>query len=186
MDWSDEPASANQIQLLRHFGYEPDVSLKRGDAARLLLEAERDRSRRRDSLKGDTRKITADEASELHAAMDQARGACESGGGASPQESGTDLTAAIAKREEWWMDTCRDPGKMKGVSAQKIELYKLQGCRFEEPSRGQVREVLQALDSAAPNWERENPELFFQTMELNYRELVRQCLAPASGGNKPT
>jgi hypothetical protein len=54
------------------------------------------------------------------------------------------------------------------------ELYRKYGCRFWEPGRQQIEYVLTALDSAVPGWEREHPELFYQTLELNYPELVRR------------
>ena len=40
----------------------------------------------------------------------------------------------------------------------------------------QVQEVLDALDSALPVWDREHPELFYQTLELNFPQLVKRVL----------
>jgi hypothetical protein len=37
----------------------------------------------------------------------------------------------------------------------------------------QVQHILDALDAALPNWEREHPDLFYKTLELNFPELLR-------------
>ena len=62
---------------------------------------------------------------------------------------------------------------MRATSREVIEFYRQFGCRFCEPTREQVEEVLQALDSAMPQWDTLHPELFYQTLELNFPELVR-------------
>ncbi len=59
-------------------------------------------------------------------------------------------------------------------SQQMIDLYRMHGCRFCEPSPKQVQDVVEALDSALPQWETVHPELFYQTLELNFPELVRR------------
>jgi hypothetical protein len=38
-----------------------------------------------------------------------------------------------------------------------------------------VQEILDALDSAMPAWEREHPALFYQTLELNFPHLLRRA-----------
>jgi hypothetical protein len=76
-------------------------------------------------------------------------------------------------RLEFWVDTCREMTQMKVGSRQVTELYRQFGCRFCAPTQSQVEEVLRALDSALPLWEKVHPELFYQTLELNYPELVR-------------
>ena len=61
------------------------------------------------------------------------------------------------------------------VGSQKvIELYRTHGCRFCPPTREQVQYVVMALDAAIPAWETTHPELFYQTLELNFPELVRR------------
>jgi hypothetical protein len=51
----------------------------------------------------------------------------------------------------------------------------MQGCRFFAPNYEQVQEVLDALDNAMPLWDHDNPELFYQTLELNFPHLARRC-----------
>ncbi|HTL55330.1 MAG TPA: hypothetical protein VL361_06600 [Candidatus Limnocylindrales bacterium] len=78
------------------------------------------------------------------------------------------------ERQEFWADTCREITQMQIGSPTVIELYRKYGCRFCPPTLEQARHVIQALDSAMPTWEATNPELFYQTLELNFPELVRR------------
>ena len=78
------------------------------------------------------------------------------------------------ERQEFWIDTCREVTQMHIVSQVVLEHYQKHGCRFAVPTRQQVQDVLDALDAAMPKWEKEYPELFYQTLELNFPELVRR------------
>jgi len=77
-----------------------------------------------------------------------------------------------ARRQEFWLDTCRGFAHIKFACAQIQELYRRFGCRFADPTLEQVRGILDALDTAAPGWETEHPELFYQTLELSFPELL--------------
>jgi hypothetical protein len=55
-----------------------------------------------------------------------------------------------------------------------LEFYRKFGCAFEAPSHRQVEEILSALDSAIPLWDRDHPELFYRTLELNHPELIKR------------
>jgi hypothetical protein len=81
--------------------------------------------------------------------------------------------AGGAARVEFWVDTCREITDMRMASKQVIDLYREQGCRFCVPTPNRVQNVLDALDSAMPQWEQQHRELFYQTLELNFPELVR-------------
>ncbi len=97
-----------------------------------------------------------------------------------PQTTGSTQTAervplpGAPERPEFWTNTCRELTQMHATSEKAIELYRKYGCRFCEPTRAQVEEVLKALDSAMPQWDSTHPELFYQTLELNFPELVRR------------
>jgi len=80
---------------------------------------------------------------------------------------------AITERQEFWTDTCREVTQMRLSSQKVIDLYRRFGCRFCVPAHDQVEHVLNALDLAIPSWEEQHPELFYQTLELNFPELVR-------------
>src|SRR6266498_710261 len=77
-----------------------------------------------------------------------------------------------AKRQEFWLDTCRGFAHVKFGCAEIQELYRKHGCRFAEPTLQQVCGILDALDGAMPQWEKEHPELFYQTLELSFPELL--------------
>lgn len=85
-----------------------------------------------------------------------------------------DFTVATARRQEFWVDTCRDSREMQIGSVQVFELYQNYGCRFFPPTREQAQIIFDALDSALPTWDRDHPELFYQTLELNFPDLVRR------------
>ena len=82
--------------------------------------------------------------------------------------------ATLVEREDFWADTCREIPQMQHATAEAVELYRQYGCRFCTPARQQIECVLNALDAAVPRWEKEHPELFYQTLELNYPELVHR------------
>jgi hypothetical protein len=63
---------------------------------------------------------------------------------------------------------------MRIATAQVLELYQRCGCRFFPPSRVEVQEILDALDSALPFWDLDQPEIFYQTLELNFPHLVHR------------
>src|SRR5437762_3196697 len=86
-----------------------------------------------------------------------------------------DATLAVVEREEFWADSCREPTQMQHPSQVAMRIYRKPGCRFCSPGKQQIQYVLNALDAAAPGWEKEHPELFYQTLELNYPELVRRA-----------
>ena len=86
------------------------------------------------------------------------------------------LSPAVEKRREFWLDTCREMTEMRSAAPQAFELYQKHGCRFVVPTREEVQTVLDALDNAVSSWEQSYPELFYQTLELNFPELVKHHL----------
>ena len=83
-------------------------------------------------------------------------------------------SAPAQPREQFWADTCREFTEMQHPTQQILELYRKFGCRFCPPGRQQVQFILQALDDAARGWDDQHPELFYQTLELNFPELVKR------------
>ncbi len=81
---------------------------------------------------------------------------------------------SAAERQDFWISTCQDVTHMNICSQQVLDFYQKHGCRFTVPSRQQVQDVLDALDTAMPHWEKEHAELFYQTLELNFPELLRR------------
>jgi hypothetical protein len=86
----------------------------------------------------------------------------------------TRRTVGAQDRQQFWLDTCRELAQRRTGSPRVLEFYQKYGCRFLTPTTQQAKDVLGALDAALPGWEKEQPELFFQTLELNFPELLRQ------------
>lgn len=86
---------------------------------------------------------------------------------------GPDKQKAEHDRLEFWADTCREPTRFHIGTPPIQELYRKHGCLFCEPSPAQVQEVLHALDAAMPAWDRDYPQLFYDTLKVNFPELVR-------------
>jgi len=91
------------------------------------------------------------------------------------------LEAALYDRRQFWMDTCREVQEMRAASRQVLALHMEHGCRFCVPAHTQVQYILDALDSAVPGWDRDHPDLFYRTLELNFPQLLRVC----GGRHKP-
>jgi hypothetical protein len=106
-------------------------------------------------------------------AVEEAREAVARARPDSLDQSQAALGVALSQRQQFWIDTCCDPTHMHAPSGQVLELYRQCGCRFVAPTRDQSQVVLDALDAAVPYWDRDHPELFHQTLELNFPELHR-------------
>jgi hypothetical protein len=115
----------------------------------------------------------APEAAQLRQAIESAQRAATQIGNDKFGDAPRALETAIAERREFWTDTCREMMQMRVKSKAVHALYQEHGCRFVAPSPDQVQYILNALDSAVCNWDQEHPELFYQTLELNFPELLR-------------
>jgi len=87
--------------------------------------------------------------------------------------AGEVLELERSQRQQFWIDTCRDVIEMRVASTSVLDLHQKYGCRFLTPSFAQVQQILDALDSAIPFWDRDHRELFYRTLELNFPELLR-------------
>jgi hypothetical protein len=116
-----------------------------------------------------------EEADRLHQAVVLAERNLKTCAVSQAQECQNGLNLARNARQEFWMQTCVEPSNMKLHSEQLLDLYMKQGCRFIQPTREQTQEVLSALDQAMPAWDKVHPELFYQTVELNFPQLLRQA-----------
>jgi hypothetical protein len=167
---SDDRATDEQLTYLRRFGYRQDHVLTRCEAASLL------RGYQRSSSSPVIVGITArEEAARLRAAVEETRQGAARAAVPELRSAQERLDAALASRQDFWIDTCREVGQMHISSAEVFELYRCFGCRFCTPSPQEVQEVLDALDAALPRWDFEHPELFYQTLELNFTEVVRHA-----------
>jgi len=173
MDWADEPATEAQLSHLTCLGYLPLRPLTMGRAAQLICNSEDQPQGEQASAENGVREITKRHAHHLRHAVEEAGRAVQ---GATKDEIVRlqhILAMATGERRGFWIDTCRDPPQMQDCSVQVLDLFMRYGCRFIAPSGEQVQEILNALDLLMPLWDRYQPELFYQTMELNFPELDR-------------
>jgi len=173
MNWTDQPATECQISHLRQFGYAPDHPLTKGEAAHLISDFEENPEAARTLTMRGVREATKDEAHALRATVEAAKRAAAEGKGDQAEKAESELGLAVAKRQVFWVNTCRDPSQMQSPSLQVFDLYRTYGCRFLAPTHEQAQEILDALDAASPLWDRDYPQLFYQTLELNFPELRR-------------
>lgn len=174
MDWQNEPATWKQLRYLRQQGYKPDRHLTKTAAAELIQSIGGPVVSAPPEPEIVVQPLLKQDAYLLRQAVEQAaQGVLEAAADrmASAQQ---DLAIAISKRQMFWIDTCRDPTRMQAACGQVLEFYRKYGCQFEAPSNRQVQEVLSALDAAVPSWDREHPLLFYQTLELNFPQLVKR------------
>lgn len=170
----NDPATESQLNIIRQFHYEPDHPLTRLEAAQIIGNLRRHKDPR--AAPGIIHSVTQPPASDPHRLrllVGNARQAVASALPSHLAECELVLANAIQKRQDFWLNTCREPLQMQSHSEQVWGLYMKHGCRFVEPTREQVQEVLDALDSALRDWDQDHPELFYQTLELNFPGLIR-------------
>ena len=76
-------------------------------------------------------------------------------------------------RISFWMDAFKDVVDMEDFSEQAAKLSTKFGYPFKMPAKEQIQNILDALDKAWPVWDRDKPEIFFETLELNFPALLR-------------
>jgi hypothetical protein len=170
MNWTNEPATEGQLSHLRRLGYESGRPLTKGEAAHLIQDFE-DHPDTQPGLEHDLSEITKREAYLLLVAVEEAKRILSQAAKDQVHQLQTNLALVIARRHQFWINTCRDPRRMDVRSTPVLELHMKYGCRFATPTGEQVREILDALDAGMPMWERRAPELFFAALELNFPEL---------------
>ena len=173
MSWTDQPATETQISHLRQFGYAPENPLTKGEAAHLISDFEADPKAALAFAESGVRATTKDEAHALRAAVETAKRAVAESAGDQAGKANLELGLAVARRQVFWANTCRDPAQMQSPSPQVFDLYRAYGCRFAAPTQEQAQGILDALDAAMPFWDRDYPQLFYQALELNFPELRR-------------
>jgi len=176
IDWTDEPATEGQLNSLRRLGYQPARPLTKGWAAHLIRSVEAHPQNEQASAENGVREVTKRQAHLLRQAVEEAERAVRDATKDEAEELQRLLRVAIRKRQDFWTDTCRDPPQMRDCSTQVLDLFMRYGCRFVVPAGELVQDILNALDLVIPLWDRYQPELFYQTLEVNFPELDRLFL----------
>jgi hypothetical protein len=174
MEWQEEPATWKQLRFLKQHGYRPDRHLTKTAATELIqnMGGEVAVTQQPPVVEAVIHQLPKQDAYLLGQQVQLAARVVSEARRENIAITRQDLAIAISKRQMFWIDTCRDPTRMQAACGQVLDLYRKYGCRFEAPSHKQVQEVLSALDSAVSAWDRDHPELFYQTLELNYPETV--------------
>lgn len=177
MNWADEAATEQQLSRLWQLGCKPEHPLTKREAAHLIADFEEcpeKHTRRPVALAEEAiDQTTRHAAYRLRVLVENARRALAAAEPGRREAAEQALALAAAERQRFWVDTCRDAPAMHSALTAAVDLYRRFGCRFATPGQQQVQGVLDALDSALPVWDKEHPELFYQTLELNFRELLR-------------
>ncbi len=84
-----------------------------------------------------------------------------------------DVHSAVAARQQFWFDTCRDARDLHLIGPQALEFHHYFGAKYFPPTWAEVQEVIDALDLAMPGWDQDHPELFYETLKLNFPSLLR-------------
>ncbi len=173
MNWADEPATETQLNHLSRLGHRPGYSLTKGEASRLINWFEQRHTTLSPPDVGTARDKGEPEAYLLRLAVASVKRAAPLPQPDEAQPPPTELEQATARRQAFWIDTCREATQMRLASTQVLEFYQQYGCRFSTPKPAEAQQILDALDSAMPCWDLSHPALFYQTLELNFPELVR-------------
>src|SRR6266849_2368121 len=123
MNWTEGPATWKQLRFLSERGYKPEHPLTKNEAADLIR-----------NFGGQPETLTT--STSIGIPVEASAGA--------PYDFHT--AVEIARRQEFWVDTCRDVHEMKLASRPIINLYHKHGCLLYPPSPCQVQAVLDALD----------------------------------------
>ncbi len=174
MEFTDEPATWKQLKYLRQLGYQPDHRLSKSEATSLIYSLGGQTGGEAGLAPNRTEETTARGPSHLHARVENAQSAVAKAQQAEAERCRHELIKVVAERQEFWIDTCREAARMHSHAMPVLELYRKYGCLYNEPTHGQAQDILDALDSALPNWDRDHPELFYQTLGLNFPELLRR------------
>ena len=174
MDWTDEPATWRQLKSLKELGHSLGHRLTKVEAANLIRTLGGKPEGEGSLVNSNPSPGSPVTAFQLRGNVEKARQAVSDAGRNRTQKLEIELAQAERERQEFWIDTCREAGKSKIASVQILELYQKHGCRFEPPAPSEVQHILDALDGALASWDRDHPELFHQTLELNFPALVRR------------
>jgi len=173
MEWTNEPATWRQVKSLKELGHTTGHRMTKIEAADLIRNLGGKPESTGASMIGVENRPQIGPY-QLRLKVEKAKGAIADAGGNKTEKLDHELAAVIAQRQEFWIDTCLGAGKSLVASTEIHELYQKHGCRFEAPSRADVQHIIDALDQAVPQWDRAHPELFYQTLELNFPILVRR------------
>ena len=89
------------------------------------------------------------------------------------EDAKDDLANAKESRVFFWEATITNEAGYE-YCPQYYDLHHDYGYRFKVPTKKQIQSILDAQDAASATWDTEMPEVFFETLELNFPKLRRK------------
>jgi hypothetical protein len=173
MSWKDDPATEKQLNYLKQFGFVPEHAMTKGEASALISQFSEDPGRQRvrdDNQAGDRE---ANMAYGLRIECESAKRELDAAGKGEIRDAKMFLRDAQNERLDFWQKALQPPDGGE-VYQQPIKLYLGYGYRFKMPSSKHLQDILDALDAESATWDKDMPERFFQTLELNFPDLLRK------------
>src|SRR5215472_5200242 len=127
MNWPNEPATESQLSRLRELGYSADCPLTKGEAASLIRVLEPVPATEAEGGGTSGQEVVTHTPYALRLSIEHTRRAVAEAEADQIGRLQCSFASVIAKRREFWADTCRDPGQMKARSSSTLELYMKQG-----------------------------------------------------------
>lgn len=102
-----------------------------------------------------------------------------------------DLKFRVSSRVKFWKATFKEDWVLGDEEADLIDfsdtidrLYSEYGRYFKVPTNKQITEILEALDTALPDWDKNQPHSFYSTLKASFPEGVRKSVkeAPVAQG----
>ena len=180
MSWDTEPATEKQLAYLKMFGYVPENPLSKSAAHDLIDQFEEDPERREIRRQNQKRESDAYElelrellAFYLHRDCDDAARKLENAPDKFKREATAKLKSCKKSRLDFWKNSINCDERLSECY-QGFMFYRQWGCQFKTPSAEKIQAILDALDSKLPTWDKDNPKLFYETLEINFPELLRK------------
>jgi hypothetical protein len=174
MNWTDQPATWKQLRYLKRVGHKPDRALTKTEASELIAKLGGPAEKLASVAEPHAHETSKHDAYELRLQVEEAKQRVAEAEPFGRANAELNLALTVSKRQRFWVDTCCNPTQMQAASGQVVDFYRRFGCRFDTPTSRVVQEILDALDSAMPTWERDHPALFYQTLEMNFSHLLRR------------
>src|SRR5438105_3862957 len=135
MNWTEGPATWKQLRYLSQFGYKPDHPLTKTEASDLI----RNFGGQPDSVAAVTTLPASDEptgvaAQHLRQAVEAAKRSLDEATRDNLLQCQEAFDSALARRQIFWVDTCRDVAQMRLGSKAVVDLYRQHGCLFNPPT----------------------------------------------------
>src|ERR1041385_4718216 len=116
MNWTDGPATWKQLRFLSNHGYKPEHALTKTEASELIRKFGGNPENYCSAGEGPSKPLET--AGQLRVMIEETRQVIVDSGRNHVEESKVALASAVEKRQEFWLDTCRQIAKVTVNSRQ--------------------------------------------------------------------